>query len=1651
MANDWPVRDYTVRLSNAPHATGRLSLTVDGTTIDRLVVPGLTGYTFTLPTVPQGYAGDVSVSAAYTDDDNYIAQTATGQITVVTSSAPVATINAPVNAVGSGLDVSLIGSTVSSPVSGQEFTYTWTQTSGTSVTLKNANSQTASFATPVIPPGGTAEALTFSLRVEDNYSRSSSATADILILPQPMGAPTISLSQSSATSVAGQGAQVVVTLSGGYQPTGRISLETATGPVAELPLSLPDTTFTLNLPVGQYSLSARYPGDENNTAATSSIPLNHQVTAPVLSILQQPQSTSVQAGQMATFSVVAENATSYIWFVSTDGLNFTPLTNGVRGHSGVDTATLSVTAEAGFDGYQYAVSVKGGAFSMISTHATLTVTTPTAPSPVLTQSSLRAGPTGGGSIVELTGTGFTAESTVSFGNIAATGVIFVDSTRLVATAPPQAAGQVQITVSNAAVTSTGQAFDYVAPPTLTRVFAHDRLLPGESSQINYTLTASPHIEVEITEPLHGFFPVSVMSAGPGVNQTGANSFTMQGDTTAELSFTIPATRAPGTITSTTTLIAYSIDGVMQPGLAPLSSTIEILPSLTAPTISALTPAAGYITGGYYITITGTDFTPDSSVSIGGKPASAVTFIDATYLVVTIPPGAGGPAAITVTTPGGTSNAQSFTYETEPRVLTFAQPVIYAPIDEPLIVEANLSGAPDVGTLIIITLNGRIYVGSVLNKNGDIRITVPAADLILIGTGRPTTVTATYSGGAGHAGSSASAQVIVFVSPFPVADAGPDQTVAAGASVTLDGSASHAGGSTLTYNWEQTSGTSVSLSAISAAQPSFTAPALNPGDPAEALTFSLIATDSYLVASHADSVTITVEPPERRRPQINILLSASEADWGETVTVTAVLDNTNTPGGNVEFFADGVMLATVPVTGPSTSFTLDPLDVGLHQITAAYSGDAGHFPATSQASGLTIRALTPSLTLDLSSDTSQPGESITLTATLKGENSAGGTISFFNGTDPLATLPIAQGTAALTLDSLGTGKHILTAVYSGDKGHAAANSNPAEHTVTARGTGLVLSLSAPTSLLGESVTLTATVSGSVSATGTITFVSGTNTLGSAPLSGNQAVLTLDTLPIGLSRIVARYDGDAQHPAAVSAPVEHVVNQIATTLTLTATPDTSLSGQNVTLRASVAGIPGHVPAGTVLFSGPDGFSAEVALDASGFAETSSASLTSGEITASYGGNATFLGSTGSVTITVETLEITVAPVLSALPAGEAQIGYTQRLSASGGQAPYAFTVSAGALPPGLTLDRLTGDLSGTPQVPGTHQFTVTVTDHLGNSASARYTLMIDHYRPDPRDLADVISLMDAQISAANGLADDQITRFGARLERLHSEDDRARASLTFGKFALWADSSVSRGDRAQEASFKRGSISIGADYRLSPRFILGAGLGYGLDETSVGDNGSESRSEAEAVVIYGSWAPVERVFIDGLLGHARLDFTSRRHVDFIGDLAIGQRQGSQTFGQLTASYELRSAAWLLAPYGGVRFSRTSLDSYTEASGGPYRLIYGARSAETFAGIIGLRAHYSTPYSSAFATGTLRLGGRAEYRHSFNEVSSYQLGYADLPGQSYSVDGRRNESGSGTVGLNIGFTSDANWDFDLDYRAGFGGGSTSHSIGANLSIHF
>jgi len=88
-------------------------------------------------------------------------------------------------------------------------------------------------------------------------------------------------------------------------------------------------------------------------------------------------------------------------------------------------------------------------------------------------------------------------------------------------------------------------------------------------------------------------------------------------------------------------------------------------------------------------------------------------------------------------------------------------------------------------------------------------------------------------------------------------------------------------------------------------------------------------------------------------------------------------------------------------------------------------------------------------------------------------------------------------------------------------------------------------------------------------------------------------------------------------------------------------------------------------------------------------------------------------------VSALTITTQPTLHG---GAVNVGYSQSIVVVGGNAPYTWSISAGALPAGLTLAPASGAISGTPTAAGNFTFTVQVVDAASVSVNKAFSIAV-----------------------------------------------------------------------------------------------------------------------------------------------------------------------------------------------------------------------------------------------------------------------------------------------------------------------------------------
>ncbi len=391
-----------------------------------------------------------------------------------------------------------------------------------------------------------------------------------------------------------------------------------------------------------------------------------------------------------------------------------------------------------------------------------------------------------------------------------------------------------------------------------------------------------------------------------------------------------------------------------------------------------------------------------------------------------------------------------------------------------------------------------------------------------------------------------------------------------------------------------------------------------------LALSTLSADTHSItaiysgdANNAGSTSsVLVQTVDKLASSIVLTYSANPAPLGQPLTLTGTLSPSSATG-TVQFLDYTVPLGTATITGGSAAFSTSSLTAGQHTIVLVYGGDATYAGATTAF----VIYVKPVTTMALSVLPSPPiaGQAVTFTAVLS-PGAATGTVNFADWSGvQLGTVPVNGGKATVVVSpqtlAYAPGAQKIMATYSGDATYMYITAY-LTFTVNQASTSVALASSKNPSTSGQSVTFTAAVS-PASAGGTVKFLDGVTALGTVPVSGGSALLSLSTLSAGAHSITAVYSGDANDTGSTSAALAQTVNMVTSGVTLVSSQNPALFGQSIPLSATVT--PGSAT-GTVQFM--DGSTVLGTMTVSGgSALLSLSTLSAGthSITAVYSGDA------------------------------------------------------------------------------------------------------------------------------------------------------------------------------------------------------------------------------------------------------------------------------------------------------------------------------------------------------------------------------------------------------------------------------------------------
>jgi len=1359
------------------------------------------------------------------------------------------------------------------------------------------------------------------------------------------------------------------------------------------------------------------------------------------------------------------------------GTNFESPTLTVGGASviptSVTTTTIDFTLPAHAAGdVPIVVTTIGGLATVHHTYVA---------APTVTSISPTAGPATGGTSVTITGTNLLGATAVTFGATAATSYTVKSATEITATAPT-GTGAVDVrvtTVGGTSATSSADQFTYVGAPTVTSISPASGPTTGGTSVI-------------IT----------------GTNLLGATAVTF--GATAATGYTvksateITATAPTGMGTGTVDVLVTTTGGTSA------TSAADQFTYVGAPTVTSISPTSGPATGGTSVTITGTNLLGATAVTFGATAATGYTVNSATQITATAPAGSLGTVAVGVTTPGGTSApsaAAQFTYVGAPTVQNLAQNVAYNTTTS-LDVSGQVSGVytsmllatgPAHGTLVF-NANGTGAYTPVTGYFGQDSFIFTAAGPG--GTSAPATVTLMVAtpGAPTVAGDSAAA---AYNAPTPI-DLSASIT-GVHTSLTVATPPSHGTTSVVGDVVTYTPATGYF------GPDSFTYTATGPGGTSAPATVTLtVAAPSAPVAASA-AVAVGYEAPQVidlsgaiTGVHTSIAVGTAPAHGAVSVAGDVV---TYTPA--MGYFGPDSFTYTATGPGGTSAPATVTLTVAAPSAPVAASAAAAVGYETPQAIDLSgaITGVHTSIAVgtapahglfsvagDVITYTPVTGyfgpDSFTYTATGPGGTSAPATVTLTvaapaapvveQPTDPVVVPPSSGGgSTSINLGEVSQG------AVDGYRITAASRFGVAEVTNEAAA-GLMQTRASGAPKAAGPYRLVYTPAANFMGTDTVTVVA------YGP-GGDSAPATFTFQVAGKAPDLS---GTVLAGASVTfAPTAGLVGGPFQSLRVTSPPAFGTATVNGLSIVFTPGANGGATAFDYVVDLPFGASA-----------AGRVSLTSNALP---GSEALVAQTLQGVPVTVRISDadggpFTGAAVVSMAPAtaGEARIvkvgdDYDLTFVSTGdfsGETVVTYSLSNAF---GTTNSTLTvtvearPDPSLDPEVRGVATSQVT-------SARRFADAQINNFQQRLRDLHDGTNgssnglSLNLGLGGANGDRDPQqaLRRQlgqdrsldpgalggdrdremlgldlwpgrGQAASKLGASDDRLNAASAQPEtgagaaVGLWTSGSVDWGRQdatgQRDSRFTTQGATLGLDVKVSDQLIVGGGVGYGEDKTRIGDNGSVTNGKAFTGAVYASWRPAEAFYVDGVLGYANLDFTSRRWVEGLAGqadgYASGDRSGDVRFASAALGRVLHGERVTSDFYARLDARDITLDGFTETGGGLSALNWDEIEQKSLSANLGASWRWTL---DSRRYGQFRPNARVEWSHELEDIGAQGVRYADwTTSPTYLVPLTAWSRNAINLTLGTEWSLSDRLMLSLGYRGALGDASTSH--GAQIGMKY
>lgn len=247
--------------------------------------------------------------------------------------------------------------------------------------------------------------------------------------------------------------------------------------------------------------------------------------------------------------------------------------------------------------------------------------------------------------------------------------------------------------------------------------------------------------------------------------------------------------------------------------------------------------------------------------------------------------------------------------------------------------------------------------------------------------------------------------------------------------------------------------------------------------------------------------------------------------------------------------------------------------------------------------------------------------------------------------------------------------------------------------------------------------------------------------------------------------------------------------------------------------------------------------------------------------------------------------------------------------------------------------------------------------------------------------------------------------------------------FSRWGLFANGNLKFGDKdASDTNagydFEMFGLTVGADYRFTDDFVLGASIGYGVADIDYGNNAGGMDTASWSGTVYSSYYVTQDWYVDGLINYAQDNYDSTRRIVYtdaggtVDRTAVGDTGGNQLSFGINTGYDFHAGAWVFGPHFSSYYLNVEIDKLEEYGAAAWNTVVSDNQSQSFTMSGG--GHVSYVFTPSW--GVIIPYARIDLVHEFyDDPEVLQMRFA-VSSELIEISTNRLESDYANIGVGI-----------------------------------